>query len=47
MEDWCGNYKTVNEINKIYLTTYNLEKFKNAVENNTTYRREFKEYIDY
>lgn len=47
MEDWCGNYKTVNEINKIYLTTYNLEKFKNEVENSTTYRREFKEYINY
>ena len=39
--------KTVNEINKIYLTTYNLEKFKNEVENSTTYRREFKEYINY
>ena len=43
------NFKHYNKsnINKIYLTTYNLEKFKNEVENNTTYRREFKEYIDY
>ncbi len=47
MEDWCGNYKTFDEINRIYLTTYSLEKFKNKVKSSTTDRREFKEYIDY
>lgn len=47
MEDWCGNYVATNEISKIYLTTYSLNKFKNIVKNSTAYKREFKDYVEY
>ena len=47
MENWCHNYEAVNDVDKIYLTTFSLEKFKNVVKDSNNYSREFKEYIKY
>ena len=44
---WCYSYKEINDITKIYLVPYNLEKFKNHVKSNSSYTREFKDYISY
>ena len=43
----CGGFKTVNNVSKIYLTTYSTVKFKNYVKDNSSYDRSFQEYIAY
>ena len=47
MESWCNNYKYANDIEKIYLTSYSLENFKEAVSSSSVFSRSFKEYVDY
>ncbi len=47
MEGWCSNFRAINNVTKIYLTTYSLEKFKAKVKDNNNYTREFREYISY
>ena len=43
----CFAYKAVNNITKIYLTTYDTTKFKNYIKDNSLYARDFQEYIAY
>lgn len=47
IENWCNNYKSSNDVDMIYLTTYPLTTFKNVVKSSNDYSREFKEYIKY
>ncbi len=47
MTDWCDNFKAVNDITKIYLTSYSEEKLKSYVKSSDSYTREFKDYISY
>lgn len=41
----CLNFRKVNKVSKIYLTTYSLVNFKNEVKDNNNYNRSFQEYI--
>lgn len=43
----CSAYKAVNSVDKIYLTTYDITKLKEEVDNNNAYKRDFSEYISY
>lgn len=43
----CSAYKAVNNIDKIYLTTYNITNLKEEVIDNNNYKRDFIEYIRY
>ena len=47
MEEWCNRYKDVNNISKIYLTTYNTTRFKNYAKSTNLLARDFKDYISY
>ncbi len=47
MTNWCYNFKETNDITKIYLVPYNLERFKDHVKSSSSYTREFKDYISY
>ena len=41
----CAAYKLVNNVSKIYLTTYAITSFKDFVRDNDLYNRDFREYI--
>lgn len=43
----CNAFKSVNNVSKIYLTSYSTEKFKAFVRDNNSYSRSFREYIAY
>lgn len=47
MENWCNNYKSANDVDMIYLTTYPLIGLKSSVKSSNDYSRDFKEYIKY
>ena len=43
----CGAFLDMNNVSKIYLTTYSTTTFKNFVKDNNTFERDFREYISY
>ena len=43
----CSAFMTVNNVSKIYLTTYSTSNFKNFVKDNNSFSRSFREYISY
>ena len=43
----CAAFKTMNNISKIYLTSYATTNFKNFVKDNNSFSRSFREYISY
>ena len=43
----CSSFKAMNNVSKIYLTTYSTTNFKNFVKDNNSYDRRFREYIAY
>ena len=43
----CGAFTVMNNVSKIYLTTYSTTTFKNFVKDNNTFERDFREYIAY
>ena len=43
----CEAFKTVNNVSKIYLTTYSTTSFKDFVKDNNDFSRSFSEYISY
>ena len=43
----CNAFKNVNQVSKIYLTSYSTVSFKNYVENTNSFARDFREYITY
>lgn len=46
-EGVCGAFLVMNNVSKIYLTTYSTTTFKNFVKDNNTFERDFREYISY
>ena len=46
-QSYCESYKLVNNISKIYLTSYSTTKFKNFIKDNNDFSRSFREYISY
>ena len=46
-EGVCGSFLVMNNVSKIYLTTYSTTTFKNFVKDNNTFERDFREYISY
>lgn len=47
MRDLFNGYVTANGVEQVYLTTYNTEKFKEYVDDNNNFERDFREYIAY
>ncbi len=43
----CSSFKTMNNISKIYLTSYSTVKFKDFIKDNRDFSRDFREYISY
>lgn len=43
----CAAFKTINNVSKIYLTSYSTEKLKEEVRDNNSYSRRFRDYISY
>ncbi len=44
---FCQKYVTGANITAIYVTSYNVTKFKNYVKNNNSFSRSFKNYVNY
>ena len=43
---FCENFKSVNYIQKIYLTSATLDEFKNYIKDETRFTRELKDYLN-
>lgn len=43
----CYAFKTINNVSKIYLTSYSIVTFKDFVKDNDSFSRSFREYISY
>ena len=43
----CAAFKTMNNISRIYLTSYSTTKFKTFIKDNNSFSRSFREYISY
>lgn len=46
-ESLCSAFVTMNNVSKIYLTSYSTTNLKNFVKDNTSFSRSFREYISY
>lgn len=44
---FCNQYINGAKITNMYLIDYNTTKFKNYIKNNTSYKRSFREYVNY
>ena len=43
----CSAFINMNNVSKIYLTSYSTTKFKNFIKDNNSFSRSFREYISY
>ncbi len=43
----CAAFETMNNVSKVYLTSYSVINFKNFVKDNNSFSRSFREYISY